>query len=59
METPRAFSAFMSAAGVILLAAVLQESHRLAFRDELTNLPSRRALEERLAGAGTELTRSP
>jgi len=52
METPRAFSTFMSAAGVILLAAVLQESHRLAFRDELTNLPSRRALEERLAGLG-------
>jgi diguanylate cyclase (GGDEF)-like protein len=52
MELPGAFSAFMSAAGVILLAAMLQESHRLAFRDELTNLPSRRALEERLAGLG-------
>lgn len=52
METPGAFSVFMSAAGVILLAAVLQESHRLAFRDELTSLPSRRALEERLAGLG-------
>jgi diguanylate cyclase (GGDEF)-like protein len=51
-EVPGAFSAFMSAAGVMLLAAVLQESHRLAFRDELTNLPSRRALEERLAGLG-------
>src|SRR6266480_4633796 len=50
--TPLAFGAFMSAAGVILLAAVLQESHRLAFRDELTNLPSRRALEERLTGLG-------
>jgi diguanylate cyclase (GGDEF)-like protein len=49
---PGAFGAFMSAAGVILLAAVLQESHRLAFRDELTNLPSRRALEERLTGLG-------
>src|SRR5437773_1658258 len=49
---PLAFGAFMSAAGVILLAAVLQESHRLAFRDELTNLPSRRALEERLTGLG-------
>jgi diguanylate cyclase (GGDEF)-like protein len=42
----------VAAAGVILLIAVLQESHRLAFRDELTNLPSRRALEERLAGLG-------
>src|SRR5438034_2616649 len=53
---PLAFGAFMSAAGVILLAAVLQESHRLAFRDELTNLPSRRALEERLSGLGPTYT---
>jgi diguanylate cyclase (GGDEF)-like protein len=52
MDRPSAFSAFMAAAGVILLVAVLQESHRLAFRDELTNLPSRRALEERLTGLG-------
>ena len=52
IEKPGAFSAFMSAAGVMLLAAVLQESHRLAFRDELTNLPSRRALEERLSELG-------
>ena len=52
MDVPGAFSAFMTAAGVMLLAAVLQESHRLAFRDELTNLPSRRALEERLADLG-------
>jgi len=51
-NTPGALGAFMSAAGVILLAAVLQESHRLAFRDELTGLPSRRALEERLSGLG-------
>src|SRR5437773_8414660 len=53
---PGAFGMFMSAAGVILLAAVLQESHRLAFRDELTNLPSRRALEERLSGLGPTYT---
>jgi diguanylate cyclase (GGDEF)-like protein len=50
--SPGAFGAFMSAAGIILLVAVLQESHRLAFRDELTGLPSRRALEERLSGLG-------
>ncbi len=55
-ETPGAFGAFMSAAGVILLVAVLQESHRLAFRDELTGLPSRRALEERLPGLGPMYT---
>jgi len=50
--TPDAFAAFMAAAGAILLVALLQESHRLAFRDELTGLPSRRALEERLHGLG-------
>ncbi|HWQ37936.1 MAG TPA: GGDEF domain-containing protein [Burkholderiales bacterium] len=43
---------FLSAAGTILLVAVLQESHRMAFRDELTGLPSRRALEEQLLGLG-------
>jgi diguanylate cyclase (GGDEF)-like protein len=52
MERPGGFNAYMAAAGVMLLAAVLQESHRLAFRDELTNLPSRRAFEERLTGLG-------
>ncbi len=45
---PGAHAAFMAAAGVGLLAALLHESHRLAFRDQLTGLPSRRALEERL-----------
>ena len=43
-----AYAAFMSAAGLILLAALMHESHRLAFRDQLTGLPGRRALEERL-----------
>lgn len=47
-----AFNAFMAAAGAIMLVSLLQESHRLAFRDELTGLPSRRALEERLHGLG-------
>jgi diguanylate cyclase (GGDEF)-like protein len=43
-----AHAAFMTAAGLVLLAALIHESHRLAFRDQLTGLPSRRALEERL-----------
>ncbi|MBE0622794.1 MAG: GGDEF domain-containing protein, partial [Burkholderiales bacterium] len=51
-ETPGAFAAFMTATGTILLVSLLQESHRLAFRDELTGLPSRRALDERLQGLG-------
>jgi diguanylate cyclase (GGDEF)-like protein len=48
------YAAFMSAAGIILLVAVLQESHRLAFRDELTGLPSRRALDERMRALGPD-----
>lgn len=51
-HTPGVFGWFMMAAGAILLVSLLQESHRLAFRDELTGLPSRRALEERLHGLG-------
>jgi diguanylate cyclase (GGDEF)-like protein len=51
-----AFSIFMTAAGAVLLVSVLQESHRLAFIDELTGLPSRRALEERLRALGPTYT---
>jgi diguanylate cyclase (GGDEF)-like protein len=52
MDAPGAFGAFVTASGAILLVSLLQESHRLAFSDELTGLPSRRALEERLYGLG-------
>ena len=52
VDTSGAFPVFVTAAGAILLVSLLQESHRLAFRDELTGLPSRRALEERLHGLG-------
>ena len=46
------FGAFMIAAGAMLIVAQLQESHRLAFHDELTGLPGRRALEERMRALG-------
>ena len=54
VAAPGVFAMFMSAAGGVLFVAVLQESHRLAFADELTGLPSRRALEERLPALGPE-----
>jgi len=47
-----AFGIFTAAAGAILVVAMLQESHRLAFNDELTGLPGRRALQEAMAGLG-------
>jgi diguanylate cyclase (GGDEF)-like protein len=50
--SPIIFGSFMFAAGTILLVSVLQESHRMAFQDQLTGLPSRRALEERLLALG-------
>jgi diguanylate cyclase (GGDEF)-like protein len=53
-EQPGIFAAFMTAAGVILIVGLLQESHRLAFRDELTGLPGRRALDERLRTLGDQ-----
>ena len=42
----------MGAAGLVLIVALLQESHHLAFRDQLTGLPARRALDERLRSIG-------
>ncbi|MFN0037910.1 MAG: diguanylate cyclase [Burkholderiales bacterium] len=54
--SPVVFGVFILAAGTILLLAVLQESHRMAFEDELTGLPSRRALEERLVALGPVYT---
>lgn len=54
--TPSVFGAFVAAAGLILLLSLVQESHRLAFRDGLTGLPNRRALEERLRALGGTYT---
>jgi len=50
--SPGAYALFMAASGVVLIVALLQESHQLAFRDQLTGLPGRRALDERLRGLG-------
>ncbi|HET7669645.1 MAG TPA: GGDEF domain-containing protein [Burkholderiales bacterium] len=51
-SAPGAHEVFLVAAGVVLIAALLQESHSLAFRDQLTGLPARRALEERMRSLG-------
>jgi diguanylate cyclase (GGDEF)-like protein len=47
---------FVVAAGVAILVAVVQESHRMAFRDALTGLPNRRALEDDLRALGPGYT---
>ncbi|MDA1117996.1 MAG: GGDEF domain-containing protein [Proteobacteria bacterium] len=56
LAAPPVFGAFLSAAGAVVLVAFVQESHRLAFRDELTGLPGRRALEEQLRALGPHYT---
>ena len=53
---PVVYGVFVFAAGAMLLFAVLQESHRMAFHDELTGLPSRRALQEKLVALGPSYT---
>ena len=45
---PGVYALYMLAAGALVLVGVLQESHRMAFRDALTGLPNRRALEDEL-----------
>ena len=51
-QSAGAYAVFIGATGVLLIAALLQESHQLAFRDQLTGLPARRALEERMRSLG-------
>jgi GGDEF domain-containing protein len=43
---------FITAAALLLTIGVLQDSHSMAFTDELTGLPSRRALNEQVMGLG-------
>jgi diguanylate cyclase (GGDEF)-like protein len=53
---PYHFTIYIGAGAAALIAALLQDTFRLAFRDELTGLPSRRALNERLLTLGQHYT---
>ncbi|ACD96758.1 GGDEF domain-containing protein [Trichlorobacter lovleyi] len=44
---------FSGTASLILVLAIIQDSHNMAFRDDMTGLPSRRALNELLRGLGS------
>lgn len=44
---------YFAAAGLILVVGVIETSHSMAYRDELTGLPERRALNESLAKLGS------
>jgi diguanylate cyclase (GGDEF)-like protein len=39
---------YLATAGLVLVVSVIESSHSMAFRDELTGIPGRRALEEKL-----------
>lgn len=47
---------FFSVAALILIIAGLEEAYKMAFRDELTGLPARRALNEDLLKLGARYT---
>lgn len=49
-------SIYFAAAGLVLSIAVLETSYSMAYRDELTQLPSRRALNEGLLKLGDSYT---
>lgn len=47
---------YMTTALLILTFGLLQDSYRMAFRDELTGLPARRAMQYKLNSLGSEYT---
>lgn len=49
---PSVFGLYICCGALLLAIGVLQKSYRMAFQDELTGLPGRRALDERLMGLG-------
>jgi len=52
VDNPSLLVAFSSAAAAIITVSILQDSYNMAFRDELTGIPARRALNEALHGVG-------
>lgn len=56
IETANHFAVYCGMSALILAVAVMKDAYRLAFRDELTGLPSRRALNERMMSLGNHYT---
>jgi diguanylate cyclase (GGDEF)-like protein len=52
LTTPDVYTAFTASGALIITLSVLRDSYNMAFRDDLTNLPSRRSLNESLSGLG-------
>ena len=56
IATANVLPAFIMAAGLMLIVTVLQMTYHMAFRDELTGLPSRRDLNESMMKLGRRYT---
>lgn len=56
ISSPGIPAVFCTAAGLIITFSILQDSYNMAFRDDLTGIPSRRALNESLHGVGRRYT---
>lgn len=54
IEDKVSFSIFLSAAGLMLIISIIEDSYSMAYLDELTGIPSRRALREDLAKLGNK-----
>ena len=52
LRRPAAAELYVGLAGAALAVAVVERSHWIAYHDELTGLPGRRAFNEALAGVG-------
>ena len=48
------FSIFLSAAGLMLIIGIIEDSYSMAYLDELTGIPSRRALKDNLMKLGNK-----
>lgn len=55
-QVPLISMVMFSAAGVLIVTGLLQRSYQMAYRDELTGLLGRRALEERFLALGRRYT---
>ncbi len=56
IDDASAFTLYIAAAALILSISIIQDSHHMAYRDELTGLMGRRALNEYMMGLGRSYT---
>ncbi|WP_379135338.1 diguanylate cyclase [Paenibacillus sp. sgz500958] len=55
-SNPIVYPIFFAASGIILVTSIIQDSYSMAFSDELTGLPSRRALKQDMMKLGMNYT---